>query len=68
MLRAVALGAGWCLLCAAALLLADRRLEEIRVLCLVLLAEVWEECVFSRAELFFSFEEVFFFGFFDVAL
>lgn len=63
MLRAVALGAGWCLLRAAARLLVARRLEaEVCVPRLVVFTVVREELFFPLEVLFFSFEERLFFA------
>lgn len=61
MLRAVALGAGWCLLCAVALLPPARRRLEADEACVprrVLFVDVRAELFL--AVLFFSLEEVFF--------
>lgn len=63
MLRAVARGAGWCLLCAAALLLPSRRRLEADATCVprrVLFADVRAELFFRLEVLFFFAEEVFF--------
>lgn len=63
MLRAVALGAGWCLLCLAARLPVARRLEaEVRVPRFVALLAVRVELFLPLAVPFFSFEEVLFFA------
>ncbi|GGG81017.1 hypothetical protein GCM10011585_25560 [Edaphobacter dinghuensis] len=63
MLRAVALGAGWCLLCVAVRLLFARRLEaEVVVPRLLVFTVVRAELFFPLVVLFFSFEEVLFFA------